>query len=140
LRACAGSTSRETFGKRVATMKVVLDTNIFISGWLWGGRPDRVLKLAEVSLITVCASEELLDELQRTLSQDKFISKLQALRVNLNDLMSGTRELVEIYPISTINVPELRDANDNMILGTAIAAGADAIITGDLDLVSLAGI
>jgi putative PIN family toxin of toxin-antitoxin system len=121
-------------------MKVVLDTNIFISGWLWGGRPDRVLKLAEVSLITVCASEELLDELQRTLSQDKFISKLQALRVNLNDLMSGTRELVEIYPISTINVPELRDANDNMILGTAIAAGADAIITGDLDLVSLAGI
>lgn len=137
MRTCAGSTSRETFGKRVATMKVVLDTNIFISGWLWGGRPDRVLKLAEVYLITVCASEELLDELQSTLSQDKFLSKLQALRVNLNDLMSGTRELVEIYPISTVNVPELRDANDNMILGTAIAAGADAIVTGDRDLLVL---
>ncbi|MEG4350624.1 putative toxin-antitoxin system toxin component, PIN family [Microcoleus sp. LAD1_D5] len=118
-------------------MKVVLDTNIFISGWLWGGRPDRVLKLAEVYLITVCASEELLDEMQSTLSQDKFLSKLQALRVNLNDLMSGTRELVEIYPISTINVPELRDANDNMVLATALAADADAIVTGDLDLLVL---
>ncbi|MBE9186334.1 putative toxin-antitoxin system toxin component, PIN family [Microcoleus sp. LEGE 07076] len=118
-------------------MKVVLDTNIFISGWLWGGRPDRVLKLAEVHLITVCASEELLDELQSTLTQDKFISKLQALRVNINDLMSRTRELVEIYPISTIDVPELRDANDNMILGTAIAADADVIVTGDLDLLVL---
>jgi uncharacterized protein len=118
-------------------MKVVLDTNIFVSGWLWGGRPDRVLKLAEVHLITVCASEELLDELQSTLSQDKFISKIQALRMNLNSLMSGTRELVEVYPISTIDVPELRDANDNMILATAIAAGADAIVTGDLDLLVL---
>ncbi len=118
-------------------MKVVLDTNIFVSGWLWGGRPDKVLKLAEVYLITVCASEELLNELQSTLSQDKFRSKLQALRVNLNGLMSGTRELVEIYPISTVNVPELRDVNDNMILGTAIAAGADAIVTGDLDLLVL---
>jgi uncharacterized protein len=118
-------------------MKVVLDTNIFISGWLWGGRPDRVLKLAEVYLITVCASSELLDELQSTLSQDKFISKLDALRVNLNDLMSGTRELVEVYPISAIEVPKLRDANDNMILATAIAAEADVIVTGDLDLLVL---
>ncbi|MEG3904715.1 putative toxin-antitoxin system toxin component, PIN family [Microcoleus sp. B4-C5] len=118
-------------------MKLVLDTNIFISGWLWGGMPDRILKLAEVYLITVCASEELLDELQSTLSKEKFRSKLQNLRLNLNDLMSGTRELVEVYPISTIEVPELRDANDNMILGTAIAAGADAIVTGDLDLLVL---
>ena len=51
--------------------------------------------------------------------------------------MSGTRELVEVYPISTINLPELRDPNDNMILGTAIAADADAIVTGDLDLLVL---
>ncbi len=87
-------------------MKVVLDTNIFVSGWLWGGRPDRVLKLAEAYLITVCASEELLNELQSTLSKDKFRSKLQTLSINLNNLMSGTRELVEVYPISTINVPE----------------------------------
>jgi len=118
-------------------MKVVLDTNIFVSGWLWGGRPDRVLKLAEVYLITVCASEELLNELQSTLSQDKFCSKLQALSINLIDLMRGTRELVEVYPISDINLPTLRDPNDNMILATAIAANADAIVTGDRDLLVL---
>ena len=118
-------------------MKVVLDTNIFVSGWLWGGRPDRLLKLAEVYLITVCASEELLNELQSTLSQDKFRSKLQALSINLIDLMRGTRDLVEIYPISAINVPTLRDPNDNMILATAIAANADVIVTGDRDLLVL---
>jgi len=53
-------------------MKVVLDTNIFVSGWLWGGRPDRLLKLTEVCLITVCASEQLLNELQSTLTTYKL--------------------------------------------------------------------
>lgn len=64
-------------------------------------------------------------------------SKLQALGVTVNDLMSGIRELVEIYSISSLNLPQLRDANDNMVLATAIAAEAEAIVTGDLDLLVL---
>lgn len=118
-------------------MKVVLDTNIFVSGWLWGGMPDRVLNLGENHLINVCASEALLNELQATLSQDKFGSKFQILGVTVNDLMQGIRELVEVYPISAINVPDLRDPNDNIILATAIAAHADVIVTGDRDLLVL---
>ena len=118
-------------------MKVVLDTNIFLSGWLWGGTPDLVLKLGEDRLIDVCASEVLLNELQATLSRNKFRSKLQILGVTVSDLMAGVRYLVEVYPISEINVPSLRDRNDNMILATAIAADADAIVTGDLDLLVL---
>ena len=116
-------------------MKVVLDTNIFLSGWLWGGTPDLLLKLGEDRLIDVCASEVLLNELQSTLSRNKFRSKLQTLGVTVADLMAGVRYLVEVYPISEINVPTLRDRNDNMILATAIAA--DAIVTGDLDLLVL---
>ena len=116
-------------------MKVVLDTNIFLSGWLWGGTPDLLLKLGEDRLIDVCASEVLLNELQSTLSRNKFRSKLQTLGVTVADLMAGVRYLVEVYPISEINVPTLRDPNDNMILATAIAA--DAIVTGDLDLLVL---
>lgn len=118
-------------------MKVVLDTNIFLSGWLWGGIPDSILKLGESHLIDVCASEALLNELQSTLSRNKFRSKLQTLGVTVADLMAGVRYLVEVYPILDIDVPTLRDRNDNMILGTAIAADADVIVTGDLDLLVL---
>lgn len=118
-------------------MKVVLDTNIFLSGWLWGGTPDLVLKLGENRLIEICASDVLLNELQATLNRNKFRSKLQTLGITVKDLMSGIRELVEIYSISPLNFPELRDAKDNMILATAIAAGAKAIVTGDLDLLIL---
>ncbi|MEZ2276879.1 MAG: putative toxin-antitoxin system toxin component, PIN family [Microcoleus sp.] len=118
-------------------MKIVVDTNIFVSGWLWGGIPARLFRLARTHQLIICASEPILTELETTLNKQKLQAKLQSLSFTVNGLMSGTRELVEIYPISTVNVPELRDVNDNMILGTAIAAGAEAIVTGDLDLLVL---
>ena len=118
-------------------MKIVVDTNIFVSGWLWGGIPARLFRLARTHQLIICASEAILAELENTFNKQKLQGRLQSLSFTVNGLMSGTRELVEIYPISTIKVPELRDANDNMILETAIAAGADAIVTGDLDLLVL---
>jgi uncharacterized protein len=118
-------------------MKIVVDTNIFVSGWLWGGIPARLFRLARIHQLIISASEPILAELETTLNKQKLQARLQSLSFTVNGLMSGTRELVEVYPISTINVPELRDRNDNMILATAVAAGADAIVTGDLDLLVL---
>jgi uncharacterized protein len=118
-------------------MKIVVDTNIFVSGWLWGGIPARLFRLARTHQLIICASEPILAELETTLGKQKLQVKLQSLSFTVNGLMTGTRQLVEVYPISTINLPELRDPNDNMILATAIAADADAIVTGDRDLLVL---
>ena len=118
-------------------MRVVIDTNVFVSGWLWGGIPARLFRFARNSQLIICASEAILAELQNTLSKQKLQAKLQSLGFTVDSLMSTTRVLVEVYPISEINVPDLRDRNDNMILATAIAADADAIVTGDLDLLVL---
>ncbi|MEG4032780.1 putative toxin-antitoxin system toxin component, PIN family [Microcoleus sp. S36b_A4] len=118
-------------------MKIVVDTNIFVSGWLWGGIPARLFRLARTRQLIICTSEPILAELETTLNKQKLQAKLQSLGFTVNGLMRGTREIVAVYPISTIDVPELRDANDNMILATAIAADADAIVTGDLDLLVL---
>lgn len=118
-------------------MRVIIDTNLFVSAWLWGGIPARLFRLARNLQLKICASEPILAELQNTLSKHKLQTKLQSLGFTLEYLMSGTRELVEVYPISDINLPTLRDPNDNMILATAIAANADAIVTGDRDLLVL---
>ncbi|MCP2727447.1 putative toxin-antitoxin system toxin component, PIN family [Limnofasciculus baicalensis] len=118
-------------------MKIVVDTNIFVSGWLWGGIPARLFRLARTHQVIICACEPILAELETTLEKQKLQAKLQSLGFTVNGLMRGTRELVEVYPISTINLPELRDPNDNMILATAIAAAVDVIVTGDLDLLVL---
>ena len=118
-------------------MRVIVDTNVFVSGWLWGGIPARLFRFARNSQLIICASEAILAELQNTFSKQKLQVKLQSLGFTVDSLMSATRVLVEVYLIADINVPDLRDRNDNMILATAIAADADAIVTGDLDLLVL---
>jgi putative PIN family toxin of toxin-antitoxin system len=43
----------------------------------------------------------------------------------------------ESCPTTSVNVPELRDPDDAEILATASAANAEAIVTGDQDLLTL---
>ncbi len=52
-------------------MKVVLDTNVWISALLWGGVPDRVINLVDIGQIDIAASEPLLYELVTTLGYAK---------------------------------------------------------------------
>jgi hypothetical protein len=67
----------------------------------------------------------------------KIASKLQALNLTVATIINLIRESVIVYSIEELNVPELRDVDDNIILATAIAAEADMIITGDQDLLVL---
>ncbi|MBE9051206.1 putative toxin-antitoxin system toxin component, PIN family [Nostocales cyanobacterium LEGE 11386] len=47
-------------------MKILLDTNVWISGLLWGGNPRKIIQLAEEELITVYTSLSLFQELEET--------------------------------------------------------------------------
>ena len=118
-------------------MKVVLDTNIWVSAIIWGGIPDQILLLREQQKITIAMSQELLDELESTFNKRKLIPKLQALSLTVPTIINLIQESVIFYPIQKLNVRELRDADDNIILATAIAAESDVIITGDQDLLIL---
>jgi putative PIN family toxin of toxin-antitoxin system len=54
-------------------MKVVLDTNIWVSAIIWGGLPDQILLLHEQDKLTIAMSQKLLDELECTLVLGKGI-------------------------------------------------------------------
>ncbi len=118
-------------------MKVVLDTNVWISAWLWRGLPNKLIHLARNEEIQICISEPLLAELVNTLSYKKLQQKIQSLNLTNEQLLIGTSEITCIYPITNLNVPELRDPDDAIVLATAIAANAEVIITGDQDLLVL---
>ncbi len=118
-------------------MKVVLDTNVWVSAWLWRGVPGNLIRLARKRQIIICTSEALLNELETTLNYDKLQKKIQSLNFTKEKLIEGTKELVVFYPINNLNVPELRDPDDTIVLATAIASNANIIITGDQDLLTL---
>jgi putative PIN family toxin of toxin-antitoxin system len=95
-------------------MKIVLDTNIWVSPWLWRGIPGNLIRLARSGKISICISEALLAELENTLSYQKLSQKIQSLNFTEEQLMIGTRELVQVYPVTKLNLPELRDPNDRL--------------------------
>ncbi|MEH2323154.1 MAG: putative toxin-antitoxin system toxin component, PIN family [Nostoc sp.] len=118
-------------------MRVVVDVNIWISALLWGGVPDKVVILAQKQTITIFASDALFLELETTLHRPKFQSKIQSLNLNLEDVINATKDVLEFCPTISVDAPQLRDPKDTVVLAAAVAANAEAIVTGDLDLLVL---
>jgi putative PIN family toxin of toxin-antitoxin system len=119
-------------------MKVLLDTNVWLSGLLWGGNPRKIIQLAEQEKVTLYSSLLLFQELEETLSYPKIQRRLTMLGMTANELLSKVRLITKFYhpqPLSLI--PQLRDPKDKIILETALAIPVDTIISGDLDLLIL---
>ena len=53
-------------------MKVVFDTNVLVSAFLWHGTAKEIFVFAEQGVFSICVTKEILDELERVLSYPKF--------------------------------------------------------------------
>ncbi len=71
------------------------------------------------------------------LERKKLQAKIQSLGVSVEDLLAVVGQLSESCSTEAVEVTELRDPDDIVILENAFAANAEAIITGDLDLLVL---
>lgn len=118
-------------------MRVVLDVNVWISALLWGGIPGQILRLARNQQIIIFVSDALLIELETTLRRVKFRQRLQERGHAVEYLMSVVKGFSQLCPGSSVDVPELRDPEDKTILAAAESARAEAIVTGDRDLLVL---
>ncbi|MEB3358295.1 MAG: putative toxin-antitoxin system toxin component, PIN family [Synechococcales bacterium] len=116
-------------------MKILLDTNVWVSALIWGGQMSPFLQLAESGLITLITSEPILAELSQVLQYEKLQAKIRSLRTTPQELMELAQNLSELHPTVEISVPELRDRV--IVLATAAAGNVDTIVTGDRDLLVL---
>jgi len=114
-------------------LRVVLDTNVLISGILFGGKPRQILEKAIRGEIRLCLSEPILEELKGVLQRSKFDYSPEMIQFILTEL-TGIADFVD--PSETIKVV-LEDPEDNMILECAAEAKANYIITGDFHLLKL---
>jgi hypothetical protein len=109
---------------------VVFDTNVVIAALVANGLCREVLHRA-IRLRILATSDPLLNELDATLRERFHITPSVAAFL---DLFRASIRVVEAKPL-----PEraCRDATDDMVLAAAVAAEADAIVTGDQDLLVL---
>jgi len=112
--------------------KVVIDTNVFISAFGWGGKPLRLIELLEAGEIRHCASEEIIKELLIAVSYPKldFTHNVQS------DILEFVLAYSDIYePKESVNITS--DPDDNKFIECALAARVKFVITGDRKFLSV---
>jgi hypothetical protein len=126
------------FAPNGRNVRIVVDTNTLVSGSLWNGSPARLLDAVRAGKLTLVQSPSLWAEFAEVLSRPKFTARLRLDGLTPTLLADALRQYVTWTPNSTIPIPsELRDPKDLMVLAAAVCAKADAIITGDNDLISM---
>ena len=113
-------------------LRLVLDTNIVVAGFLWNGPPRRLIELAiEGQTVELFSSPVLLDELAHTLGYSKFTSRLESFGTSIAALVAQYTALVTL--VAPASVPRIvaNDADDDHVIAAAVAARAELIVTGD---------
>ena len=119
-------------------MKLVVDTNTIISGSLWHGPPARLISAALAGQAQMFLSLPMLLELQETLQLPKFAQRLAGQSETPVSMAARFRAAChEAAPARIVPPAELRDPDDLHVLACAVSAEADAIVTGDKDLLTL---
>lgn len=112
--------------------KVILDTNIYLSGIIFGGNCRQILDLAIEKKIISFTSLPILLELSEKLSGKFHWDKGQI--ITTIKIISNSVTLVS--PKQKLEVIKA-DKSDNKIIEAAVAADADMIITGDNHLLRI---
>ena len=127
----------------MATLRVVLDTNVLLSGIAYPSSvPGKILAAWRHGSVDVLLSDYILDELRRVLPRLAHRHGLTAAEIDdLVDVLSIQAEIIAPLPDREPE-PALRDGDDQPVLGALLAArqtsGTDYLVTGDKDLLALA--
>jgi putative PIN family toxin of toxin-antitoxin system len=115
-------------------IRVVFDTNVLVSGLLFGGTPGRLLDFWKTGKIRLTMSREMLDEFLRVLAYPKLRLSEEEIHYLLYVELLPHVEMVKVHP-GPISITT--DPSDDMFLHCALAAGAKYIISGDRHLLQL---
>ncbi len=113
-------------------MRIVVDTNVLISGLFFGDYPCKILKAIVENRMVACVTPEIVDEYEEIV-QEMFDRKQGHIN---HELLNPLLEKFEVLqPLTFVKIS--RDPDDDKFLGCAKDAKALYVISGDKDLLSL---
>lgn len=114
-------------------IKIVLDTNVIISGLGWGGNPKKIVNFWKTGKIILCISAKVLNE---------YIEVLERNIIPANDykwfilLIEEKKNIKIVKPKEHFDIVK-EDPDDNIFLDCGVAGNVKYIITGDDHLLNL---
>jgi putative PIN family toxin of toxin-antitoxin system len=114
-------------------MKIVLDANIFISSFFWGGNPRSVMERVIMGTDELFITKEILDEIEAVIGRPKFHADKEKAAYFINSIEEIGSKIVSKKQINNGS----RDKTDNKYIECGITAGVDYIVSGDIHLLEL---
>lgn len=119
-------------------MRVVLDTNVLLSGLMYpGSTPGKVVHAWRAARFELVMTVEQLSEIGHTLSYPKIRKILRWDRATIEGFIRQLYLRSKLVDISGTAVSVPADPGDDFVLATLIASEAECLVTGDADLLAL---
>lgn len=119
-------------------MKVVLDTNVLVSGLLYPESvPGKIVTAWREAQFDVVSSLSQLEEIGRVLGYPKIRKVLKWSPETIERFLEQLLLRVELAELGEFVDEQLRDASDAPILASLVVSKADFLVTGDGDLLAL---
>lgn len=113
-------------------LRVVLDTNIWVSGLIAPeGAPGRILEAVRARRLTALVTWELAEEIAEVLERPR-LAKYEVSPEDVADLLTIIGPLIP--PVDFEVTP--RDPDDAHVVAAAVVTEADALVTGDRGLLT----
>jgi putative PIN family toxin of toxin-antitoxin system len=120
-------------------ISAVVDASVLVSAFLFPGSvPGRILQLAEQGKFALHLSPILLDETRDALLSPRLLATY---RLDEDAVAAWCTDLRDIGAVFLGVLPDIgqicRDPNDDHVIAAALVVGAEVIVTGDKDLLTL---
>jgi uncharacterized protein len=116
-------------------VKVVLDTNVFISGIFFTGPPYKILEGWRDARIQIVVSLDILQEYQRV--GETLASQFPD--IDPQPIFELLTLNAEVVPSENLAEPVCIDPDDDKFLACALTSGAEYVISGDKHLLRVSG-
>lgn len=117
-------------------IRIILDTNVFVSGIFWGGVPLQILQAWEDKKLKFVFSQEILEEyIQVT---HRLAKKYQS-RLDITLTLEVVMTYGELASPVLLDKPISCDPDDDKFIACALGAECFLIVSGDSDLLDVSG-
>jgi putative PIN family toxin of toxin-antitoxin system len=116
-------------------MRVILDTNVFVSGIFFTGPPYQILKAWHDGKLKLVISPEILEEYQRVgeALAEQFPS------IDLRLILELVTIKADLVRAKSLSEPDCVDPDDDKFLACALTSKSKVIVSGDKHLLHVSG-